>query len=401
MKTSARNAFWLTAVLLVVTSAQAGEWRTYSGGFSTRWKTVGEHGHDQPVCADARWIPLPQGMLIQGPNCDAADFARGNLDNNIGFRAGGERDFLALGALRLVGGAEGSINYTEYNLTQNDFALVSGAVLAGADLAIAGLRLGGRYGGGPFLTSDGQARGITAFREVSLTLPLRGGAAVRISSRHTKARSVQTAVGLYGAGPLEDVPVQHYPGSPSSVETSVLLVTSPSLTGKSQWEFATATGTTRPGLGLGGSRSLRKAAFTRMSVFRDLPWRELQLEIGWLTSAEESLRPTEFRGYYGNFRSKTIDGFGAGVSRSIKASERVTVRYGGGLEVADWRDEHELLTRDGKELRGGIETAATATVALRYQLAPHVAFESSLQKVYWPEIDLSEARVAFGIVLTR
>jgi hypothetical protein len=401
MKTSANRYAFAVLLLFVATAAHA-EWRTFAGGFSSRWKTIGPHGHDQPYCAEPRWHYYPNGSIGgEFPNCNPVDFARGNLDNSIGFRAGRERDFLRAGPLRLVGGMEGSASYTEYNLTQVDFALLSGAPTAGADLALGGFRVGGRYGGGPFGTSDGQELGISSFREVTVTLPLRRGAGLRISQRSTKAHAHRTMVTIYGAGPGPEVPSVRYPGSPSAVETSVLFVTSPEVIGSSQWEFTTATGSTKPGRGFGSDRMLRKSMFTRFAALRDLPWHDLQLEVSLTTSAHESVLPTMFRGYNGNFRSKTIDAFGVAAWRSLPVTERLTLRYSGGVEVADWRDEHQLLTRDGRGLVAGIEQAFTTAAGLRFQLTPHVALDSTLQKVYWPRIDLGEARWSAGIVLTR
>src|SRR5438034_10336119 len=78
--------------------------RTYAGIFNSRWRTVGLHGHDQPLCAPIKVIYFPNGArLEQGPRCDPIDFARGNLDNSIGFRVGREKDYLTLGPLSLVG----------------------------------------------------------------------------------------------------------------------------------------------------------------------------------------------------------------------------------------------------------------------------------------------------------
>jgi hypothetical protein len=398
MKTSANRTLLAVSLLLAAISAQA-EWRTYAGGFSSRWKTVGPHGHDQPFCADPKWTFFPNGsILVEYPNCNPSDFARGNLDNSIGFRAGRERDFLAAGVLRVVGGAEGSVSFTEYNLTQRDFALFSGALTAGADLAFGGVRVGGRYGAGPFGTSDGNQYGIGDFKELALTLPLRNGAALRISQRHTEALRVRESQGLYGDA--QGTPERH-PGSPSAVETSVMFVASPEPAGRSRWEFASAAGTTDPGFGLGGDRKLRSVPFTRFTVFRDLNTEHLQLEVSWTAAAHESVLPTEFRGYDGNFRSKTIDGFGIGVSQTRPIFRLLSMRLGAGLEVADWSDEHQLLTRDGRELVAGIETALGASAALRFHVAPFVALEGSLQKLYWQRIDLSEARWSVGIVLTR
>ncbi|HEX8173311.1 MAG TPA: hypothetical protein VF824_22445 [Thermoanaerobaculia bacterium] len=384
---------FLAALLACAALAHASEWRTFSGGFTSRWKTVGPHGHDQPYCAEHPTLTyFPNGaILAEVPSCNPADFARGNLDDSIGFRAGRERDVLALGPLRLVGGAEASVSYTEYNITQNDVALLSGALAAGADLTVRGVRIGARYGAGPFVTTDAQELGILRYAETTITLPLRNGAAVRISRRDSDALRRWGEV----ASPEENR------RSPAAREISVLLVASPETRGSSLWEFGTATGTTAPGLGVGSARSLRHTAFTRANASRQLQWHDLQLDLSWSSTAHESALPSTFRGYDNNFRSKTINGFGIGAARSRALFGRGTLRYGGGIELADWRDEHKLLTRNGEELVAGVEVGVTASVAARFPLGPHLAFESLLQKVYWPQLDLGEARLAFGLTLTR
>lgn len=174
------------AIAFTAAVAQPAEWRTFAGGFSSRWKTVGLHGHDQPYCSEVIERHFPGVVLVTHIPCDRVDFSRGNLDNSIGYRAGRERDFLSVGPLHLVGGGEAAISYTEYNLTQADFALINAAIVAGADVKVRGVRLGGRYGAGPFLTTDGQELGVTGYTEFALTLPLRPGAALRLSHRHTE-----------------------------------------------------------------------------------------------------------------------------------------------------------------------------------------------------------------------
>jgi len=51
-----------------------------------------------------------------------------------------------------VGGVEAAMSYTEYNLSQVDFSLLSATVNGGADLHFGGLRLGARVGLAPFAT---------------------------------------------------------------------------------------------------------------------------------------------------------------------------------------------------------------------------------------------------------
>jgi hypothetical protein len=171
--------------------------------------------------------------------------------------------------------------------------------------------------------------------------------------------------------------------------------------GVAVWEFTAATGTTLPGAGAGGDRKLRSTALNRTGALRTL-WRpDVLLEISWASTAHESSLSSTFRGYDGNFRSKTVEGYGVGLSHLRPLTETLSMRWSAGVEVADWRDEHRLLTRDGEELVAGVEVGVTAGAALRLELQPRLAIETSLQKVYWRGIDLGEVRWTTGIVLTR
>ncbi len=371
----------VTLLAFVLTAEAEVRWRTFSGGFSSRWQTIGHHGHDQPACGEDPQDGPRAASFLEAGGCDAADFARGNLDNSIGFRAGVERDLWRVGALHILGGAETGVSYTEYNLSQRDFALVTGAMFTGAELQFGAVRLGGRYGFGGYSSTDRRHLGDLQFAEVSATLPLRTGAALRISSRHVRLSSRASA--------------------PSAVETSVLFVSAPESRWSLPWDLTTASGVTLPGAGLGGDRKLRQTAFNRALAHRALPFGKLDLELSWDATAHESSLSTEFRGYDGNYRSKTIDAYGLGISRIARLSERLALRTAGGVTFADWRDEHQLLTRDGTELRAGIEVGLQATCALRVALDSRLALEAAAQKVYWQRMDLSEARFGFGIVLTR
>jgi len=352
---------WMVLVCCVAVHAHA-QWRTFAGGFSSRWNTIGHHGHDQ-FCAH---------------DCDAVDFGRANLDDSIGFRAGRERDFFSAGALRIVGGADASVNHTEYNSSQRDFSVLSVAVFAGADLDLAGFRIGARYGAGGYATTTEEQAGAIRFLEISATIPLRRGAGVRVARRTFEMTRM-------GTGPSRDV--------------SIAFVTSGDARGGSNWEFGTSTGTTMPGAGFGGDRKLRSTSLNRTSVLRT--FRRVQFELSWSSTAHESSLPSVFRGYDGNFRSKTIEGYGLGVAQSHALTRALSLRWSGGVEVADWRDDHKLLTRDGKELVAGVELALAASAGIRLQLQPRLAIESSLQQLYWRALDLGELRWTTGIVITR
>lgn len=368
------------AILLVSGTAQADPWRTWAGGFTSRWNTLGHHGHDQPGCGEETGRRTGGAAGIDKPDCDATDFARANLDDSIGFRAGAERDLWTRGPLHLVGGADAGVSHTEFNLSQRDFSLLSGSLFSGVDLEIARFRLGARYGIGAFATTTNHQLGAMHFTELSATLPLRGGAAVRVSRRNFRLSQMHSA---------------------RSRDLSVVLVSDGSESGRSSWEFSATTGTTHPGLGMGSDRELRGTAMNRMTAARRLPWRGLDLEMSWSSTAHESSVPSIFLGYDGNFRSRTIDGYGVAVAQAIPFGDVLSVRWSAGVELADWRDEHRLLTRDSAELVAGIEAALTAGVTARLQLQPHLAIQTSLHHVYWRAIDLGEVRWTTGIVLTR
>jgi hypothetical protein len=357
------KTIWVVLLCCVAMQSHA-QWRTFAGGFSSRWNTIGHHGHDQNLCASG--------------DCDADDFGRANLDDSIGFRAGRERDFFSASALHIAGGADASVNHTEYNRSQRDFSVVSIAMFAGADVEIAGVRIGARYGAGGYATTTAEQSGAIRFLDVGATIPLRRGAGVRIARRTFEMTRM-------GTGPSRDL--------------SIAFVTSGDARGESNWEFGTATGTTIPGAGAGGDRKLRSTSLNRMSVLRT--FRNVQFELSWSSTAHESSVPSVFRGYDGNFRSKTIEGYGLAVAQSRTLTRALSLRWSGGLELADWRDDHKLLTRDGKELVAGVELALTASAGLRLQLQPRLAIQSSLQKVYWRALDLGELRWTTGIVITR
>jgi hypothetical protein len=369
--------------------------RTYAGIFNSRWRTVGFHGHDQPPCALHRRVYFPgAGFGDFSEPCDARDFARGNLDNSIGFRAGRERDFLSFGPLSLVGGAEAAMSYTEYNISQVDFALVSATVSTGADLHFGGIRFGARVGLAPFVTSDGHETGVASVRAVHLSIPIANGVAFRLT---------RETFNVIDRG-RNSADISRLRRDPRAAETSFLLVSSPDQRGPSHWEFSAATGVTAPGGYFGSSRGLRKTAYSIVSVYRELPWAGLQARTSWTAAAQESSIASQYRGYDGNYRSKTINAFGLGVGRVHDLPgrfSRFAVRYSAGLDVADWRDNYQLLSRDGKTTQGGVEMGPNADLALRFRLSPHLAFETSLQKVYWRGIDVGEGRYSFGLVTTR
>src|SRR5687768_11335219 len=359
-----RTGLVATLLTMLVCAPVAAQDRTYAGSSSSEWKTVGKHGHDQPPCAEPRITRFGQGWFGAAPNCNPVDFARGNLDNSIGFRAGRERDLFRFGAFALVGGVEGALTSTEYNLSQDDFIFASADAFAGVDVRIGSVVIGGRAGAGPFATTDGAHYGFQYIQGAHVTLPLHPGVAVRVGRQTMAVFRSEKTVDLYGGGPVS-APTTLV-RNPRAAETSILLVTSPEYLGSSNWEFSASTGTTSPGGPIGSSRMLRTSGYSEISAYRRLPWSGLDARITWIASAHESIRPTQFLGYDGNFRSKTIQGLGLGVSRSTaRVFGQFSGRYGAGVEVADWRDEHQLLTRDNQPITAGVETAIVLDGALR------------------------------------
>lgn len=342
----------------------AADTRTYGGGFSTRWNTVGWHGHDQPLCPEAD---------RRGPSaCNDLDYRNANLDNSIGIRYGRERDSFEHGPLMFVLGIEGTFADSEYNLSQDHIAFFSTSAVAGIDYAIHSARLGARYGAGPYFTSDRRA-GIQAFAELTGTLPIRPGAALRIAHRLVGQANPDINRG----------------------ETSILLVASPENTGTSRWEFTTMAGTSTP-----HSFSLRPAAFKKMSAIYLLD-EELQLQGSWTATAHESMLRTHFNTFPDNERGRTIESFGVAMRHVRPLRDALSVHYGAGVELADWKDPHRLLVRDGVEVIAGLEYGAAAAAGIRLGIARHLAIEGSIEHVWWHNLDLNETRWGVGLVLTR
>lgn len=382
-------SFGVTTVLL----AEEPVLRTFAGGFSTRWHTDGPHGHDQShPCQEPRRIDYgPGSWVILGGDCDTADFERGNLDNSIGYRAGIERDFARAGILRFVGSADTSLSYSEYNISQNDLFFGAGSVSGGVDFARWGGRLGIRYGGGIFATADSRA-GLQTFTEIVASIPLRSGASLRIARRMIDA--------THGFD-SERNSLRSFIRPIKVAETSVMFVAGSGGAEQTPWEYSTSTGTTAAG-GFGSDRLLGTARWYRLTAARELPWWGLEAQLTWTCTAHESIAESDFRGYPGNERSKTVDAYGILLRRGTPLGSRFSVHYGAGLEVADWRDEHHLLLDDaGNDIIGGVELGALAAAAVRMRLGTNTALEASIEQNYWSAIGLGERRWGIGFVLTR
>lgn len=340
--------------MLLLPACAHADSRTYAGGLSTRWNTAGWHGHDQDLCPEA---------AAGGPEaCNDEDYRNANLDNSIGFRFGHERDWADRGPLKFVAGFEGAFTDSEYNLSQDHVAFFSASAIAGVDYELHAARIGGRLGAGPFVTSDGRAGGH-AFAELAATIPLRRGAGLRFGHSFAARRG----------------------------ETSILLVASPGgAPGPSRWEFAAAAGSSSP-----DSLKLRAAAFHRLAAMYDLG-HDLQLQASWTATAHESTALTTFMGYPGNERGKTIEAFGLALRHRRHLTNLLSFHYSGGMELADWADEHHLLPTSA-----GTEYGLSGGASIRFALARHAALEGSVERIWWRDLGLNETRWGLGLVLTR
>ena len=55
---------WCALLLAAASFSADAQTRTYAGPFSTNWRTVGKHGHDQPWCAEPTVTNFPNGGVL-------------------------------------------------------------------------------------------------------------------------------------------------------------------------------------------------------------------------------------------------------------------------------------------------------------------------------------------------
>jgi hypothetical protein len=363
----ARAAF-LSVLLSFSAAAQT---RYYAGQFSTNWNTSGYHGHDQPC--------------VFTPDCDDDDFVRANLDNSIGFRAGAERDYGSWRGLRLVGAADLSYADTEYNISQRNLGIISGAVAGGVEVDVWRVAVGARVAAGPFVTTD-LTVGARAYGELALTVPVTPRAALRVGFR-------EVVMAPHYDGELNLDNSSEPDASLRSRDVSLLLVATPRTSGQSPWQFVAGTGISSP-----YGRGLSKALFTRLGVERAIT-PSLDGQFSLTSSAHESYLPGVFMGFPGNFRSKTIDAFGLSVRGTRQLSPKFTGFAKAGAEAADWADEHELLVDHGEVVEGGFELGVVVGGGVRYQLRDSLGVEAFAEHVWWPGIGVGEVRTGVALVI--
>ena len=387
-----RVPFFLVLILSLPLSAQVT--RTYAGGYSTAWETVGSHGHDVPCGGTASVVDA----AVKSDWCDESDFARGNLDNSIGFRAGVERDVASWRALRFVAGLDATASDTEYNFSQRDLGIFSAAAVGGVDVTAWGGRLGVRYGLGPFVTSDVKG-GVHSFNEVALTVPISSASSVRIL-RRTAVHST----GLTGGVKLAGMGNDH--SAAVAKEIGILFVGRPGATSLAQWGFSATSGMSDPGRMVSGHLNLSRASFHRFAVTRNLGDRPLAAQLSWSSFAHESQLEGVFNGYPKNLRSKTIDSYGLGLRYSRRIWRGLSASATGGIEIADWSDDHGLLIRGDwptsrQVVQGGIEAGANGGLAVRYIIGRGLGVEAMAEQAFWPGIRLGERRTGVAFVIAR
>ena len=376
-------ARFLPVILLLFAANVRAETRVFGGSIATRWNTFGYHGHDQEPCEPVD-LSDPAALF---PDCDANDFARGNLDNSIGFRFGAERRLRPLGRASIDAGAESTLMFTEHNLSQSDVTIISGAGTVGVVVPLWRVDAGARVGAGPFFTTDRSQTGALWFGEVSATIPLPGGAGFRIGYRSTTLLDREEIGGVTR--------------SPRVADTSFMFVTPATPVTRSIWEFGASTGVAIPGAAIGKSGELRRNEFHKLTALRELPWRDTQALVSWTGTAHESSLAGVFMGYPGNFRTNVVDSYGIGVRRNVTVRDDVTLRYGAAAEIADWEDEFQFLRdEEGDTIDGGLEAGASIHAGVLLRAAAHFSVEAMAEQVYWPGIDIGELRLGIGIVVT-
>ena len=352
--------------LLLATPAPAEEskerWRFYGGMIHFNWDTVGPSGHT----VDCRT-----------PTCDDADFDRGNLDTSMGFRVGAERLLLDCRRLLLRAGAEGSVRFTDYDLSQRELILVDllGVVSIGADLGRVRPLL--RLGLGGSFTDDGRGRTAT-FVEPALDIDLGNNVALRVATRWTNRNG------------------------PDDNDTSLLVVSRGNDgSSLSRWAVESSAGVSIPGGLVGEDLELSRGPYWQISLFRELGSGSNRVGFALDLMRAESTERLVFQSVPGNERTDELFGFAGIWDRRIVATARWRWRAGAGIKMSDWSDEFGLLLDEQNVPIVGSSTELGALVKTDVLLNPDSRFPLllGLEQLYWPDIELGELRVRLGVEL--
>ncbi|HVR43599.1 MAG TPA: hypothetical protein VMS56_09145 [Thermoanaerobaculia bacterium] len=352
----------LLIVLIPGGVATAQEWRFFHGGTGTRWRAAhGIHGHTED-CRTAA--------------CDDSDWERGNLDSSIGYRVGAERQWLGTDRLHAITGVDLSVVATEFNLSQRDLWVFIPSFVAGVETRYGRGALGVLTGVGSAWTDDGRTRPARS-AEIRVDLLTNDEGGIRLNVRQSRIGPVR----LRERGVLV-----HVRGAGQA--------------GASRWDCELFAGASRPGRGPGRSLDLGNAPLHKYGLHRIRGGGAQRIGLTFTASAHESRRRTDFLGTGGNLRGKTIPSVGITWDRRFDLGPLVILRAGGGVEVADWSDPHELLVDGAASLEAGIAAAAVATVSASVPITPAVRLIVGVDQLHWLGTGLAERRVILGAGLS-
>jgi hypothetical protein len=361
MKTVCRIPALLLVLLLTWPGRARGEtWRFFGGSFETDWHVASPpRGHKEDCRTRA---------------CDDRDLREGNLDRSIGYRAGTERPLLQKGRWEVFAGAELGVVFTEYNSSQRDVRIGEAFVVGGGRVDLGPLALLARVAGGGSAFDDGRA-GFSHFLESAAEVPMSRKTGIRLAARRARH------------------------GAPRAKEYSILLMDfgGPPRQG-GPWSFGWSIGLSDPGRGAGESLALSAAPFSRLSIFRSLPDRPDRFALSLQATAHESEAKTVFFGTPGNERGKTVHVGAATWHRELALRQHVRWRYGIGIELSNWDDDHSLLlNKAGEPIEAGFEVGALASLEGMAAIRPGLRLVVGAEKAYWRSVGLGELRLRIGV----
>lgn len=338
---------------------EAQQWRYYAGGTATRWTARGEHGHTE---------------ACETKECDRSDWDRGNLDSAIGYRFGAARRVGTIAGLATTAGVDLAVVSTEYNLSQQDLWVVVPSASLGIERRAGLFSFGATAGLGGALTDDGRSR-TTRSAEGYVDFNAHEHAAMRLGFRRAyvadaRLREIAVLMQASGVGEARTGP----------------------------WSFEYLFGASEPGA-IGKDLALTRAPIQKNALYRDRAGRKDRIGLTWVAASHESRHRSVFKGVPGNERGKMIPSIGLTWDRRSEMG-RVTLRAGGGLEVADWSDEHELLVDGGSVVEQGFDGAVIGTLSGAITVLPGVNLLVGIDHLRWASSGLGERRLFFGAGVT-
>jgi hypothetical protein len=345
----------------LASDARGEPWTFFYGGTGTRWTVShGINGHTSDCRTRA---------------CDDADWKRGNLESSIGYRVGADRPWGGTDRLRLIAGADLSAVSTEYNLSQRDIWVAIPTVTAGLEATGSRFALGALGGIGGAFSDDGRSHPARSL-ELRFDALLRDAAGIRFNVRTSRvgpARLRELGILLRLEGAADPTP--------------------------ELWDVEFAAGISDPGHGPGRSLALGQGLVQRYGFHRQVGDGPARLGLVLAATAHESTLRSNFIGTEGNLRGKTIGSGGLTWDRGIAVRETVTLRWGGGAEIADWSDPHRLLVSDDDAVDAGVDGAAVAGAGATLALNARVGIVFGVEQLYWFGTGLGERRLRIGLTV--